>query len=81
MVTTPAEMIARSGTRLTLPVALMSSRVPAIGRAIATAVLRRGRDGGQRGGADQQRQHGLLHLSLPETKHRAAGWPRRDGLC
>src|SRR3954454_22895688 len=29
-VTTPAEMIARSGTRLTSPVALMSRRVPAI---------------------------------------------------
>ena len=29
-VTTPAEMIATSGTRVTSPVALMSSRVPAI---------------------------------------------------
>jgi Na+/glutamate symporter len=30
-VTTPAEMIATSGTRVTSPVALMSSRVPVIG--------------------------------------------------
>ena len=30
-VTTPAEMIAMSGTRVTSPVALTSSRVPAIG--------------------------------------------------
>jgi hypothetical protein len=30
--TTPAVMIARSGTRVTLPVALKSSRVPALGR-------------------------------------------------
>ena len=37
LVTTPAEMIARSGTRLTVPVALMSSRVPIAGRTTATS--------------------------------------------
>ena len=57
-------MIARSGTRVTSPVALMSSRVPAIAWVIGRRRCASG-GGGERGGAKRQRrQKWIFHRSF-----------------
>ena len=69
-VCTPAEMIARSGTRVTSPVALMSSRVPLISGTwtgtVCTwaAATRRDRRGAER----QRSQQDVTHRHLPPMK-------------
>src|SRR5687768_7352701 len=79
-VTTPAEIMARSGTRLTVPVALTSSRVPATGRAKPA--------GSWALAGAAERAAALISSAImirfishsPDARHRAASWPRRDGL-